>query len=106
MIGLKPGPPTLGKVVQHHLSLYEDTEPEVVNESKKLYVDDLATSSKTDNEAYQTYKTAKQIISEGRFNLLRKWRTNSKTLLKHINSSCTKVFGIHTFYEGRGGGRS
>ena len=86
MFGLKPSPPILGKVVQHHLSFYEDTEPEVVNELKKLYVDDLATSSETDHKAYQTYKTAKQIMSEGRFNL-RKWRTNSKTLLKRINEA-------------------
>ena len=57
-----------------------------MNELKKLYVDDLATSSETDDEAYQTYKTAKQIMSEGRFNL-RKWRTNSKTLLKRINEA-------------------
>ena len=86
MFGLKPSPPILGKVVQHHLSFYEDTEPEVVNELKKLYVDDLATSSETDHKAYQTYKTAKQIMSEGRFNL-RKWRTNSKVLLKPINTT-------------------
>ena len=31
-VQLKPSPPILEKVVQHHLSLYEDTEPEVVNE--------------------------------------------------------------------------
>ena len=86
MFGLKPSPPILGKIVQHHLSFYEDAEPEVVNELKKLYVDDLATSSETDHKAYQTYKTAKQIMSEGRFNL-RKWRTNSKTLLKRINEA-------------------
>ena len=86
MFGLKPSPTILGKVVQHHLSFYEDTEPEVVNELKKLYVDDLATSSETDHKAYHTYKTAKQIMSEGRFNL-RKWRTNSKTLLKRINEA-------------------
>ena len=86
MFGLKPSPPISGKVVQHHLSFYEDTEPEVVNELKKLYVDDLASSSETDHKAYQTYKTAKQIMSEGRFNL-RKWRTNSKTLLKRINEA-------------------
>ena len=91
MFGLKPGPPILGKVVQHHLSFYEDTEPEVVNKLKKLYIDDLATSSETDHKAYQTYKTAKQIMSEGRFNL-RKWRTNSKTLLKRINEAEKLLF--------------
>ena len=86
MFGLKPSPPILLKVVQHHLSFYEDTEPKVVTELKKLYVDDLATSSEKDHKAYQTYKTATQIMSEGRFNL-RKWRTDSKTLLKRINEA-------------------
>ena len=42
MFGLKPSPPILGKVVQHHLNSYE--EPETVNQSSKLYVDDLASS--------------------------------------------------------------
>ena len=66
--------------------MYEDTEPEVVNDLNKLYVDNLATTSETENKAYRTYKTAKQIMSEGQFNL-RKKRTNSKTLLKRINEA-------------------
>ena len=86
MFGLKPSPPILGKVVQHHLSLCEDTEPEVVNKLKKLYVDDLATSTETDSKGYQTYKPAKQIMPEGQFNL-RKWRTDSKTLLTRYNAA-------------------
>ena len=60
--------------------------PLPVNELKKLYVYDPATSSETDNKAYQMYTTAKQILSEGQFNL-RKWRTNSKILLKRINEA-------------------
>ena len=86
MFGLKPSPPILGKVVQHHLNSYEEKEPETVNQLSKLYVDDLATSFESDDEAFQTYKTAKKIMSEGHFNL-RKWRTNSQTLLKHINQA-------------------
>ena len=42
MFELTPSPPILEKIVQYHLSWYEHTEPEVVNELKKLYVDDLA----------------------------------------------------------------
>ena len=77
MFGPKPSPPILGKVVQHHLNSYEKKEPETVNQVSKLYVDDLA---------FQTYKTAKKIMSEGHFNL-RKWRTNSQTLLKPISQA-------------------
>ena len=84
MFGLKPSPLILGKVVQHHLNSYEEKEPETVNHLSKLYVEDLATSFENDDEAFQTYKTAKKIMSEGHFNL-RKWRTNSQSLLKHIN---------------------
>ena len=46
----------------------------------------IATSFENDDEALQTYKTAKQIMSEGHFNL-RKWRTNSQILLKRINQA-------------------
>ena len=82
----KPSPPILGKVIQHHLKSYEEKEPETVNQFSKLYVEDLATSFENDDEAFQTYKTAKKIMSEGHFNL-RKWRTNSQTLLKRINQA-------------------
>ena len=34
--------------------------------------------------AFETYKTAKEIMQEGNFNL-RKWNTNSDTLLQRIN---------------------
>ena len=37
MIRLKPSPPILGKVVQHHLNSYEEKEPETVNQLSKLY---------------------------------------------------------------------
>ena len=46
-------------------------------------MDDYAGSFNDQNKAFTTYKTAKQIMSEGSFNL-RKWRTNDKTLAKRI----------------------
>ena len=84
MFGLKPSPPILGKVIEHHLSKYEASEPAVVNELKNLYVDDFASSFENDDVAFETYKTAKEIMQEGNFNL-RKWNTNSDTLLQRIN---------------------
>ena len=84
MFGLKPSPPILGKVIEHHLSKYEESEPAVVNELKNLYVDDFASSFENDDVAFETYKTAKEIMQEGNFNL-RKWNTNSDTLLQSIN---------------------
>ena len=46
-------------------------------------MNDYAGSFNDQNKAFTAYKTAKQIISEGSFNL-RKWRTNDKTLAKRI----------------------
>ena len=51
---------------------------------KNLYVDDFASSFENDDVAFETYKTAKEIMQEGNFNL-RKWNTNSDTLLQRIN---------------------
>ena len=36
MFGLKPSPPTSGKVVQDRLNSYEEKEPETVNQLSKL----------------------------------------------------------------------
>ena len=66
------------------MSKYEASEPAVVNELKNLHVDDFASSFQNDDVAFETYKTAKEIMQQGNFNL-RKWNTNSDTLLQRIN---------------------
>ena len=86
MFRLKPSPPILGKVVQHHLDSCEEKEPETVNQLGRLCVDDLDTGFEGDNEAFQTYKVAEKIMSEGHFNL-GEWRTNGQTLLRRINQA-------------------
>ena len=65
------------------MSKYESSEPTVVNELKNLYVDDFASSFEND-VAFETYKTAKEIMQDGNFNL-QNWNTNSDTLLQRIN---------------------
>ena len=64
MFGLKPSPPILAKVVQHHLNSYEKKEPETVNQLSKLYVDDLATSFENDDEAFQTSKRQRKLCQK------------------------------------------
>ena len=45
--GLKPSPPILGGTVLHHISKYKETEPEIVEVLKDIYVDDLPTGHQT-----------------------------------------------------------
>ena len=54
------------------------SEPEVIDEMKDLYVDDWATSFENTEEAFQNYKTAKEIMAEGSLNL-RKWKVMIKS---------------------------
>ena len=54
-----------------------------MNELKNLYADNFASSFENDIP-FETYKTAKEIMQEGNFNL-QKWNTNSDTLLQRIN---------------------
>ena len=84
MFGLKPSPPILGKVIDHHLSKYEASEPAVVNKLKHLCVDDFESSFENDDVAFETYKTAKEITQDRNFNL-QNWNTDSDTLLQRIN---------------------
>ena len=84
VFGLRPSPAILGATIQHHLKTHEKQEPEIVEHLKKsLYVDDFVSGAETDESALQIYKGAKQLMSKGGFNL-RKWRSNSDTLVKSI----------------------
>ncbi|PFX11054.1 hypothetical protein AWC38_SpisGene25514, partial [Stylophora pistillata] len=81
-----PSPSILGATIKHHLRLYKQSEPEMAEMlEKSLYVDDLITGTETDEEALVVYKKSKQIMAEGGFNL-RKWNSNSRTLLRAIES--------------------
>lgn len=86
VFGLRPSPSILGATIRHHLRLYKQSEPEMAEMlERSLYVDDLITGTETDEEALVVYKKSKQIMAEGGFNL-RKWNSNSRTLLRAIES--------------------
>ena len=70
MFGLKPSPPILGAVVNHHLDSYEQTYPKTVKALRDLYVDDLATSVNNEEEGFQIYK---EFFRERRFILGRRF---------------------------------
>ena len=53
---------------------------------RDLYVDDLSSSNNSNQEAFEIYSVAKEIMKQGGFNL-RKWQSNSKELMKLINDS-------------------
>ena len=51
VFGLRPSPSNLGTTIAHHLRLYKQSEPEMVELlEKSLYVDDLITGEE-DNES-------------------------------------------------------
>ena len=67
MFGLKPSPPILGAVVNHHLDSYEQTYPKTVKALRDLYVDDLETSINNEEEGFRTYKESKATIVRRKF---------------------------------------
>ncbi len=87
VFGLTSSPAILNGVIQHHLSLYSSSEPEVSKLlADSLYVDDFPGGAQNDDEAYSIYEKAKHVMSEGGFNL-RKWHTNSKVVKERINDT-------------------
>jgi hypothetical protein len=86
VFGLRPSPSILGATIKHHLRLFKQSEPEIAELlEKSLYVDDLVTGAENDEKALTIFKKSKQIMAEGGFNL-RKWHSNSHTLLRAVES--------------------
>ena len=86
VFGLRPSPSILGETIAHHLNLYKQSEPEMYELLRKsLYVDDLLTGEENDENGFVVYQKSKKIMASGGFNL-RKWNSNSQTLLKSIET--------------------
>lgn len=86
VFGLRPSPSILGATIEHHLRLFKQSEPEMVELlEKSLYVDDLITGEENEEKAFNVYKKSKEIMAKGGFNL-RKWNSNSHRLLKSIEN--------------------
>ena len=68
VFGLTPSPAILNGTIQHHLSQYKLTEPEVYQLlANSFYVDDLTAGADNTESAFQLYHKARRIMREGRF---------------------------------------
>ena len=76
VFGVSSSPFLLNATLQHHLNLYSNTHPELVEQlSKSTYVDDVICGARDTESAYQLYRESKAVLEEGGFNL-RKFVTN------------------------------
>ena len=86
VFGLRPSPAILGAVILYHICQYQDKYQGVVNLlERSFYVDDLITGAETVEKAFHFYQLSNSLMSEGGFNL-RKWNSNSHSLLAMIRS--------------------
>ena len=84
LFGLTCSPTLLAETIRHHVEKYSETHPEVVEILSRLYADDLSCGTDNPSKALEIYKSCKDLMKQGGFNL-RKWNSNDKTLLKEIN---------------------
>ena len=81
----------LRSTLEHHLKKEELVDPEFVYKVlKSLYVDDLNCGSSNVTEGYELYEKTKSIMLKAGMNM-RKWRTNSRELMKLIEANETVV---------------
>ena len=83
----------MGATIKHHLQLLKQDKPERNSYLKiaqlledSFYVDKLITGADDDHRAFAIYQKSKEMMSKGEFNL-RKWNSNSKTLLQKMARS-------------------
>ncbi len=86
-IWLTPSPAILPSTIKHHLSKYEEKEPEVTSLlSSSLYVDDLAGGVFRENETVNLYDKAQEIMKDGGFSL-HKWNFNCQSFREKIKQN-------------------
>jgi len=85
VFGVSCSPFLLNATLQHHLDKYITSHPETVKKlTASLYVDDVISGAKDEEEAFQLYVESKTVLQEGGFNL-RKFVTNAKSLQRRID---------------------
>ena len=86
--GLSSSPFLLNATLKHHIMMYENEDPELVQKLlQSLYVDDIIYGDSDDIGAYKLYIKAKSRLAEGGFNA-RKFVSNSaKKLMSQIKEN-------------------
>ena len=85
VFGVSCSPFLLNATLRHHVEKYRTSHPELVNIlTESTYVDDVIFGADTESEAYELYRSSKEVLSHGQFNL-RKFVTNTPSLQSSIN---------------------
>lgn len=85
VFGLNASPFLLNATLRHHVSKYNEEDPEFVRAMiESFYVDDLVSGGNNVKEAHRLYVNSKKRLAEGGFKL-RKWKTNNKCLRDQIS---------------------
>ncbi len=84
--GIKSSPSILGATIRHHVSMYQEKEPQIATLLNNLYADDMFCGADSREKALEIYRKSKAILKEGGFNL-RKWNSNGKSLLAEMQRS-------------------
>ena len=89
----------LNAVLRHHLSSFQEFDPEFVTQmSQSFYVDDLVNGSPNVAEAYSLFCKAKERMMKGGF-ALRKWTTNNVDLREQILQKASLEEFLQKFYR-------
>ena len=81
---LTPSPAILSSLIQHHLELNKEKEPEITSLLQdSFYVDDFVGGSSDDCQALEIYEKSRKIMKDGGF-VLRKWTSNSKGFRQRV----------------------
>ena len=84
VFGLTPSPAILSSLIQHHLELNKEKEPQIVSLLQdSFYVDDFVGGASHDDLAIEIYEKSKGIMNAGGF-ALRKWTSNSKAFRERV----------------------
>lgn len=87
VFGLSSSPFLLNATVKHHVSKYNDEDPEFVQQlSQSMYVDDIISGADDDDAAYEFYVKTKARLAEGGFNV-RQFKSNSRAVIERINDN-------------------
>lgn len=96
--GIISSPFLLGATIQHHIE--ESKSPVAEKIKNNIYVDNLITGAKTEEEAIDLYRNAKDLFQDASMNL-REWLTSSKEVNTQISkddrieTTMAKVLGLN-----------
>lgn len=84
VFGVASSPFLLNATIQHHLELYRDPHPQLVNQLiRSTYVDNVVSGAEAIESAFQLFIDSKRVLQERGFNL-KKFITNNLELQKRI----------------------